>query len=255
MFRTTFLGMVILATASCGGSSVGVPSFDYTGLTTPASFTVENGLEIAKYSCLVQHYSKTMTAWIDAVRNTTRLPGTHEGDCGGTLTIRGDLSSGSVKFNDYCTDDYEVIHVTGEVRVWLNQNLRISMELNNLRSSITGSNFGYSFTTHGNVVDNGLDVSANYIMRDDQTGIVYKQENFKFFNRDVTGRIYHPKYGYFDVSTPILVGNRFGRFYSGVIRFDGENSTVFVNLSSDIISLRTPTVSSELATALEARCY
>lgn len=175
---------------------------------------------------------------------------TISGDCGGNVAYSisaddqtGDFT-GQFTFNNYCSDNDTLsgsASVSGQIDMDTEEITSLNLSINNL----TISSGGDSFTIAGNIALNlsssPITVTMSLLLRDD-TGKVYWVKDFSmtfteqvgFIEINMTGRFYHPDYGYVDLSTPTPLSINSSDDYpsSGVLVLSGSGNTK-VRLTAD----------------------
>ncbi|MBI5058085.1 MAG: hypothetical protein HZB61_15855 [Nitrospirae bacterium] len=156
--------------------------------------------------------------------------GTIQGDCASpgnasyTITyddVTGNFS-GSMNFSSYCSEGVTIsgsANFSGKVDVNTEDFLQLSISFDTL-SAASGSD---SFTADGDIAfdfdASPMTATINVLLKDNSTADVFKIENFSMTMSDgsnyvdvsvVSGRFYHPDYGYVDAYTSTAL-----RIYSG----------------------------------------
>lgn len=167
---------------------------------------------------------------------------TMSGTCGGSATSSGINSgtesnvniTGSITFTNYCEPTSEgnaVIHGTiSFTLVGTMDNFVFTFSTSYLSIAVGGQSVAYSmnYTLTYNGLTATATMTANYRGTDNKT---YRIENYQVVLNeadqtvDISGKLYHPDYGYVTVSTPspLLYGNCFGDYRptSGALRVTG----------------------------------
>lgn len=176
------------------------------------------------------------------------------GNCGGSASYNVSVDdvtgnfNGSANFNGYC-DDSDVL--TGsmdfsgnlDINALINFDLVIFNSINLSTSSLTVITEGDTFTIAGSFSSTGITSNSESIFMTlnirDAAGMVYRIENFQCMMtydlqftgpdrlRIVSGRFYHPAYGYVDIVTTsdfLITGNA-EYPYSGVLLVTGNNGS------------------------------
>ncbi len=162
--------------------------------------------------------------------------GTESGTCGGSVSwtinyddVTGDFT-GSFNFDSYCEDGTTLsggIDVSGTINLTTEEFVQISMSF----ALLTVTSGSDSFTADGDIAYDfsvsSITVTIDMLLQDNSTSEVFWIENFimtmtvesDYVDVDiVSGRFYHPDYGYVVLSTGISL--RF--YYSDVWPSQGE---------------------------------
>ena len=145
--------------------------------------------------------------------------GTLTGDCSGTAAytityddVSGDFSGGFT-FSNFCNEG-ETINGALTMSGNLNVNSQNFGTFSMTMTAMTVSSGGESYTIHGSMNVNQTSspsvITVNLKLKDNNTQQVFWVENFNLSIVDMisyeelsmTGRFYHPDYGYVDVTTP-----------------------------------------------------
>lgn len=142
---------------------------------------------------------------------------THEGTCGGSMTLKqtGD-KSGTITFNDYSDDPDCMTSMNGMVSLSFNldaagEQLQ-SFTMTFTALSMTRGEEG--FTVNGSMTFTLISPTEfafemTMVMRDDVSGETYKVENYRMVasgnTLQISGRFYDPIHGFVTVSTPTLL--------------------------------------------------
>ena len=130
------------------------------------------------------------------------------GSCGGSVTFGGTESAGSVTYNHYCVG-------TSEFNITLNGSMsftseslgaydyRMTVSYTDFSISVTDGADSWTQTVSGSltILSQGGQVSVTYSNLFEREGKVYKLENLSLTDGEISGRLYHPDYGYVDIST------------------------------------------------------
>ena len=203
--------------SDAGGSSGG-SSVSYTGSTAPADLTESNSKEVSGGATEMGNFGgsaslvagadteteltgrsilnhtainsiiKKLNADTSATAAVSNFSDSTPGSCGGTSSISmsiDDVSynfSGTLSFSNFCQGDITL----------------------NGSASLSGNVSGSTITFTMNI--------ASLVVSDASTGLVYKAENYvtaiatdtsvSYMTVTISGRFYHPTYGYVLVSTP-----------------------------------------------------
>jgi hypothetical protein len=220
------------------------------------SGTSENDLSLLEVAQLLENTlsrvdfnSRSTGTYQGGVYNETNENNPEPGTCGGNFTYNITVDdqtgafNGTLTFNDFCEDG---VAISGSVSFSGTINL-ISLDLINYLfsfNSLSVSEGSDSITLDGTisfVIDAGPPpggtITMNVLMRDKNTGKVYRFDNLiidatdgmdvegDFTQVSLTGRYFDPDYGYVDITTPTLI-----KIYwiyewptSGVVEIFGAN--------------------------------
>jgi len=174
-------------------------------------------------------------------------------DGGGTVTITftaDDVTgnfSGSMRFTDCVFSDATLsgsISFSGVIDTIAQNSIQMTMTF----TALTQEYGSESYTMNGRVEISISDLSTstgsqvttvmNYTLRDNTTGTVVMLENYRVVATDlvtevritVSGKFYHPDYGYIVITTtePMLIRYENDWPYSGQYVIDGDNSSLRV---------------------------
>ncbi len=244
VIRSLFLWIVvamilpILYSCGSGGGGGGSEGMSYTGLTTQAIIDINNVIDIVTGA-----YSGAGVGSLVIVPEKSNLSqsgnGSIIGDCGGSASytvnidaVTGDLTA-TYSFNNYCS-----------LGAYLSGNVDFSGKVNTSSGDIIQLNASFnsliitsecqSFTSQGSIDLNSTVGTLNFLMRNNNTGKVYKIEDYiitstaetGYVNIEISGKYYNPDFGYVIVSTDTPF-----RFYSadlypseGVLISSGNNT-------------------------------
>ncbi len=270
----------LLLAACGGGSDSGLP---YTGTTTPAAISPNNGNEIATRAYTngeggaslgnifasatpqtTQYQGDRLnitavTQRLFGIANSATLTAPHSpslnravttqneniaGNCGGSMqfSIRIDDVNGNVDgsfiFSGYCEDGDTL---NGQMNITSSINLQTSTAgLMTMRfSNLTISSNSESATLNGTVAtypdSDPMVITTNMQIKDNNSGKVYWADNHVTSINSVvsgeelfiSGRFYHPDYGYVDLTTPTRLYIAYGDEWpsSGVMIATGANNS------------------------------
>lgn len=258
--RISFLLCFFLATVltACGGGGDSSPAgLLYSGVTSQASINAGNAQAIAiaaqeGVDAQVSAENVPLAVAITAenptiqtvLRHTTELLQNNsssnvpvavarDGECGGYLDINASNNSGSIFYSNYCISD-------GAGNIIINGTMRFSYldpvfnyEMINLSIRFAGETMTINASMTWNTNTNAITLNVRYIGSDGQ---VYQIANFivsgNSSSLDVSGRVYHPSYGYVDIvtSSPLVYDSTCatGRPVSGVIDISGASGTATI---------------------------
>ncbi|MEE4606354.1 MAG: hypothetical protein V2J65_34100 [Desulfobacteraceae bacterium] len=167
-----------------------------------------------------------------------------DGGCGGSAfySLQVDDQSGdftgSLRFDDYCEDGTTLngrTNFSGQINVNTLEFEYFTLSFD----SIIGTSGSESVTMDG-VIDfstSGASIVAtmNMLVRDDNVHLVFRMQDYQmtltdywdYIEIDISGRFYHPDYGYVDLETTTPFEVYFVDDYptSGVLEVTGEGST------------------------------
>jgi len=175
-----------------------------------------------------------------------------EGECGGTAVATGTIDDEvfdvdlTITFKDYCDDGAIFNGVIGMKGTDDGDNSNVTMTFTNLDYKSKTE----SLTINGTIASKGTDVnytvSMTYDFRDNNAGKTYRAENLviviyepifaDYLTATISGKIYHPDYGSFTISTDpeLVIDHAKGYPTSGTIRMDGaEASSAAATYRSD----------------------
>ena len=172
------------------------------------------------------------------------VTGGEDGNCGGDFDFEisvdettGDFN-GSFNFNDYCEDGDTIngsVSFSGQVDTTTDELLIFTFSFNSL-SFTSGSD---SFTLNGNiawdVTVSPITITMTMLLRDNSANKVYWVQSYTielteetgYVDIDVSGRFYHPDYGYVTISTPTPLRINDGDDYpfQGILVVEGNTGT------------------------------
>ncbi|MDH5300797.1 MAG: hypothetical protein OEW58_05475 [Gammaproteobacteria bacterium] len=132
------------------------------------------------------------------------------GDCGGSATMNGDLTSGSIVYNNFCMDmDFgftgtpDPILISGSISYFDDNATFQRMTFTNVTIIYQGETFTFSGGFEYDYVNMTTTEFSDFRGTD---GTVYRVENADVIGDNATGytvnaRIYHPTHGYVDITT------------------------------------------------------
>lgn len=144
---------------------------------------------------------------------------TIQGNCGGSLTstLHVDDTSGNftgtMQNDSYCEDGETTsgnVNVSGTVDLITLEIAYMEMSFDQLTVTFTSGSFTLSGTMSGNFDQSSLSLTLNYLIRDNGSGKVYRVENYVVSTIEgmewveitfLSGRYYHPDYGYVDLAS------------------------------------------------------
>lgn len=208
-------------------------------------FSVTSGSRHAKKNLslletLAGQFKADITGTVSSAKNTdtaVAITSTSplNGPCGGDLSVSGGESSGSVAYNNYCVGDINGYNVTfnGSMSyTFAGTQTSYEITIKYSRFSITVKTPTDSWTESGSgemkiVFANGA-ISVSYTSYFERDGKVYKIENLTLDNGVIEGRLYHPDYGYVEISTalnePFIEQSSTGEYCGGILQINGINS-------------------------------
>lgn len=236
-----------------GGNNSGDTTTSYTGVTTAAQIDTNNSKDIAGGATSMGTFGggnvvasvdtgtseiNTGTSIISRAASKAILDKLNSpniatvgtvvndsatGACGGTLSISMDINdtthtfNGSLSFNSYCEDS---VTVTGSATI-----------TGQVNASATQASFKMTI--------------GSLLVKEQKSGSVYKIENYVIditansstITVSVSGRFYHPQYGYVSVTTPYLLYYSISGAwpYTGSVKVaevGGTNSATLTAMSS-----------------------
>ncbi len=259
--------MLIILTSGCGGgggvSSSGgnnAPATAFTGKTSQAVITQSNAkvlTDAGSDSGLLSSGAVGSSVGAKPVARTAKFamqavstaPETLNGNCGGNSvtsstydSVTGKVS-GSTTYNSYCQDG-----TTENGQTTFSGTL--SQANSSLDVTITFSSYSTKDATDDSLMNgsanlqgtiqngnlSGVSMTMNVDIKDNIQNKVLKLENILITSTYTTtyseftisgGKVYHPDYGYFDLSTPTAILTNSGDEYpsSGVLVIAGANGT------------------------------
>lgn len=217
-----FIVLMSLILASCGGGGGGSNEPDklvYSGKTTAADLTVDNAgvvvnnlndfLDRMPSAFVDLNYDAYYLILTETITNQAQSTScTTSGSALFSGTINPDGSGNiSISFNN-CTEDRDVLDGQIQFSITMSgSSIAIMMSFDNL--SYKGQDFNYTSSGSVNVEEDffsgELSTTFNTLLRDNNTGVVTKQENLlltsSYYNvKTVTGRIYNSSHGFVDLS-------------------------------------------------------
>lgn len=267
----------LLMTACGGGGGDGGKTpvlISYTGITTQATITADNAVELtlmaldageigADAAAEVKgpanlRYLKLVQVLRDSTENIVLIPssqaivgaivpvsGTKTGNCGGSASIEGTVddqtgdSSGTMTFDNYCSDGLTmngVVSFSGIYDLVAEDFDVFSMSTD----SLSATDGVISFTMRGTITFDYRNVpilaTMDMLLQDGASEEVYWADDYLinvwddsgYTDYSITGRSYHPDYGYVDVTTPTPF-----RIYDtddyptqGVLEIQGQGNTM-----------------------------
>ncbi|MDX1304371.1 hypothetical protein [Photobacterium sp.] len=188
---------------------------------------------------------------------------TFDGNCGGRLTITINLDdtngnfTGTQQYDQFCEDGETAngtITVSGSANLVTFDIIAIEMAYSQLSLENSSSSVTMSGTTSVNFSSSTLSLTMNGLIRNNDTGKVYKVANYDVSLLEgetwiemtfSSGRYYHPDYGYVEVesSTPFMqydnnVGPSSGEL---IILGIGETKASLVALTADTFEVTADT--------------
>ena len=274
--------LCLLVSYGCGGGGGGgagdgseTPApISYTGITTQATITEDNAVELVlmalgageigalsaaqvEGTVTYPRYLKLVQILKDSTENIELSPSnqpivgaivtvsdTRTGNCGGSASLTGNLddqtgdASGTLTFSNYCSNGttingivsfsgiYDLINDEFDVFAMTTDNLSATNGLNSftVRGTITFDYRNYPYV-----------VTMDILLQDGASGKVYWAEDYVMnvwdytghIDFSITGRCYHPDYGYVEVTTlgPIQTYYEYDYPYNGAISIWGLNNT------------------------------
>ena len=181
---------------------------------------------------------------------------TVNGNCGGSYsyTISYDdvtgAFNGTFNFSSYCNDGSTIsgsVSASGQI----NLNTRVIMQFNMSTTSLIFTSGNDSFTISGsfNIIINGSTTTAtmNILLKDNATGKIYWLQNHTltitraatYVDGQISGRYYHPDYGYITISTttPFRINNGSKWPFQGVLIVEGMAGSASGNTSARLTVL------------------
>lgn len=259
------LSIIASLTACIGGEDL--PNY-YTGATEPAEITTDNTtdiIEVVNDSNMSGEFTeafsganfKTMRKGVRSAlslsdASTLAEGGTVEGDCGGTLTMDVNKTSGSIKFNDFCeieddgteTTTNGSLTMSGSTSSTGGGTFKYTMDITSTDGSDTSKAAGTLSMTLMTVEDELITTlkmnltsteskSDDSIMLDDYT---IKTSGF-FSLTSMSGKICTTDIaGCVTVSTPVdftLAANSYNEYTAGTLQIDSGSSEVTISVNSD----------------------
>ncbi|PSW00647.1 hypothetical protein [Photobacterium lipolyticum] len=188
---------------------------------------------------------------------------TFDGNCGGLLTITLNLDdtngnlTGTQQYDQFCEDGETVhgtINISGSVNLSTLEIIAMEMSYSQLSMETSSSSVTMSGTTNVNFSSSTLSLTLNDLIRDNDTGKVYKVANYVVSMLEgatwvemtcSSGQYYHPDYGYVEVesTTPFMqyyddVGPSSGEL---IITGTGETKASLVALTADTFQVTADT--------------
>ncbi len=182
--------------------------------------------------------------------------GTINGNCGGSASysISYDDQTGSFNgtftYNNYCNNGSTVsgsVGVSGQIDLNTDTITQFNVSFNTLTFTSGNDSFTISGTISATSSDPTTSVTMNILLRDNITRKVYWLENYTctvtseatYVDLQVSGRFYHPDYGYIVLSTPtpfrIYTGNMWPP--QGVLIVEGRPGSAGGNTKARLAAL------------------
>lgn len=170
---------------------------------------------------------------------------TEPGNCGGefSYSISYDTDTGnfngSFTFSDYCDDGVTIsggVTFFGRVDTTTEDFLEFTFSFNSLSFTSGSASFNLNGSIAWDVTVSPITITITMLLRDNSTNKVYWVQNYTveitegagYVEIEVSGRFYHPDYGYVTISTPtpLLIYDSDDYPSDGVIVAEGEDGTV-----------------------------
>ncbi|MEW6684431.1 MAG: hypothetical protein AB1451_16160 [Nitrospirota bacterium] len=168
---------------------------------------------------------------------------TIDGDCGGHLNTRVNMNdatgefTGSLNFDAFCVDGVTTrgsASASGQFD-FATDDIEFLMTTSSLRVEFEGESFTMAGAVNAAYSGSSSTITMNTLMRDDGTGKVFRAENYEVtvtegsssVEETLSGRFYHPDFGYVDLSTPTPFVTNVSDTYpsSGVLIASGDGQT------------------------------
>ena len=235
-----------LLTGAYGGGSIGT-KFDINAIQSGESVHIGRPVALKVSRILEDSLRKVDFASGSGgtfIGGFYTVTGGEDGNCGGDFDFEisvdettGDFN-GSFNFNDYCEDGDTIngsVSFYGQVDISTDELLKFTFSFNSL-SFTSGSD---SFTLNGNiawdVTVSPITITMTMLLRDNSANKVYWVQSYTielteetgYVDIDVSGRFYHPDYGYVTISTPTPLRINDGDDYpfQGILVVEGEDGT------------------------------
>jgi hypothetical protein len=258
--------LITVLAAACGGGGGGASSGNntsttaYTGSTSQAQISPSNAQTLTETGSNSVQLSSTaggssvgaprlLRSIGLAARAAARVPETLSGNCGGTSVSDSTYNSatgaisGTTTHNNYCQDGTTENGQTSFSGTFnaATSALNITMTFTNyaVKDSTSDTIMNGTATLTGTLVNgtmNNFTMIMNVDTRDNIENMVLKMENVNISIIDTasyteftisSGKVYHPDYGYFELSTPTAIRTNVGDANpsSGVLIITGANNT------------------------------
>ncbi len=254
-FRWLLL-LAVISTVACGGGGSGGDSpaptaISYSGVTDPAMITDQNAADLALFAVMGAFLGADVGFdFFPALKGTGAYVAS--GNCGGTAEVEFNYDEqtgaigGSLLLEKYCSDEAEysgTVDLSGEADSLTDKVIQWQFAF----KSLTMIEDNEPMTLNGEVslVVASLRLSIDIVARDDLDGKVYWingivlnfSEGVGFEEIDVSGRFYHPDYGYIDLSTTTPLVSYDGPPSEGVVQALGGPGTSGDNTKSHLTFL------------------
>jgi hypothetical protein len=167
------------------------------------------------------------------------------GGCGGFADLSLDYDDrtgyfdGTMSFHDYC-EEGEVINgsldFSGSLDIYSGDFITFSMDIGILTSVSDTESFTMSGQAEIDVIDlSTIELTLNLLIRNDDSNNVFRLSDYAYragdsgseFTFEISGRFYHPDYGYTEIATPVPF--RIGYYddypYTGQLLLVGADAT------------------------------
>ena len=170
---------------------------------------------------------------------------TFNGDCGGYFVVSIKYEDtmgyfdGNIKFYDFCENGEEIngtVYFTGLLDMGSGNFINFTMNIEELEENYYSESYVMSGTVEVDVIsDSTVEMEMNVLVKDSNLDRIFKlyeyvytlEESYDEYAFQISGRFYHPDYGYVDLSTPVSfqVGLYDEYPYSGQLLLRGGDST------------------------------
>ena len=168
---------------------------------------------------------------------------TVEGDCGGTRTVTlsyddDGIFTAAVEYDSYCNNAVTIVgdaEFSGTLNIETEQYVNYVAEFDDLSLSTDTIAYSIDGSIDTDVSTSGLDMLMTLNVLDETENRVYRIEDYSYsitftdsaYNYAISGRFYHPDYGYVSLETTEIfyVNNDEDYPYAGQIVVTGASST------------------------------
>jgi len=171
--------------------------------------------------------------------------------------VTGDFR-GYMTFQDCVTMDVYVdgtVNFDGVIDISNPDNIQMTMVFSSLVQRYDSESYTYSGQIAMTATSTTLTEVINFNVKDNNTQKVYWYANYKIEIVDtladmtmrITGRFYHPDYGYINVTTPIIMRMNYTDDwpYTGTVVASGDNSSLMIDCEGDSILTYTLSVDAD----------
>lgn len=179
----------------------------------------------------------------DTSAHATALGAILNGDCGGSVDGSGSESGGTITFNNYCQgDDTFSMTLNGVITYSIsgtydNNDFEIKVNYDRVTATINDGTETVTHTFSGTITMTFTDgiFKVTFTSYFDREGKVFMVEDLVVSGGSISGRLYHPDYGYVDIETTDLFNvNAKKQYCDGTLRItavDADGNSVYSDIT------------------------